>query len=154
MDTLDYDRLIQEALRNVVRRSLEVVIKDGLPGNHHFYVSFRTDRKDVKMPAHLREKHPSEVTIVLQHQFWDLGVDAKGFSVSLSFNGIQEQLYVPFSALVSFMDPSVKFGLQFVPDEEEETPLISPLPGSSPPPEKGKKKDGNVITLDSFRKKK
>ncbi|MBL0942533.1 MAG: hypothetical protein IBJ00_07425, partial [Alphaproteobacteria bacterium] len=97
MDTLNYDQLIQEALRGVVRKSLEAVVKKGLPGTHHFYISFRTDRKDVKMPEHLREKHPNEVTIVLQHQFWDLEVDAKGFGVSLSFNGAQERLYVPYS---------------------------------------------------------
>jgi hypothetical protein len=151
VNTLNYDQLIQEALRSVVRKSLEAVVKEGLPGNHHFYVSFRTDRQDVKMPEHLREKHPSEVTIVLQHQFWDLEVEAKGFGVSLSFNGAQERLYVPYSALVSFMDPSVKFGLQFVPDEEEvTTPTLSTVSSS---PTKGKGQDGNVVTLDSFRKK-
>lgn len=150
MNTLNYDQLIQEALRGVVRKSLEAVAKEGLPGNHHFYISFRTDRQDVKMPEHLREKHPSEVTIVLQHQFWDLEVQAKGFGVSLSFNGAQERLYIPYAALVSFMDPSVKFGLQFVPDEEEVEagPSLSTV---SPNPTKGK--DGNVVTLDSFRKK-
>jgi hypothetical protein len=152
VNTLNYDQLIQHALRNVVRKSLEAVAKEGLPGNHHFYVSFRTDRQDVKMPEHLREKHPNEVTIVLQHQFWELEVDAKGFGVSLSFNGVQERLYIPYAALVSFMDPSVKFGLQFVPDEEEKTAISHP-PVEAPNSTKSKSQDGKVIALDSFRKK-
>lgn len=145
VDSLDYDGLIQEALRDVVKRTLGIVLKSGLPGNHHFYITFRTDRRDVSMPDYLREQHPDEVTVVLQHQYWDLVVGDKEFSVTLSFNGKQERLTIPYGALVSFMDPSVKFGLQFTPDEYAEP--IRPTGGGSDG------KHTNVVTLDTFRKK-
>ena len=157
MDSIDYDSLIQEALRSVVRNTLSGLIANGLPGSHHFYITFRTDRDDVIMPSYLREQHPDEVTIVLQHQFWDLEVDAHKFSVTLSFNGMQERLSVPFAALVSFMDPSVKFGLQFLP-EPPATPALEnsdDKENSKKKKSKSKKSDkNNILTLDSFRKKK
>ena len=158
MDSIDYDSLIQEALRSVVRNTLGTVIASGLPATHHFYITFRTDRDDVIMPSYLREQHPDEVTIVLQHQFWDLEVDAHKFSVTLSFNGMQERLSVPFTALVSFMDPSVKFGLQFLPENPPTSTLESPDAANSKSKKKsGKGKKGskdNIVTLDTFRKKK
>ena len=156
MDGIDYDTLIQEALRSVVRNTLNGLLVNGLPGSHHFYITFRTDRDDVVMPSYLREQHPDEVTIVLQHQFWDLEVDTNKFSVTLSFNGMQERLSVPFTALVSFMDPSVKFGLQFLPDSPP-TPALENAGGKSKIKKKNntdKKSDkNNIVTLDSFRKK-
>lgn len=157
MDGLDYDELIQEALRDVVKKTLQTVSKKGLPGNHHFYITFRTDRSDVVMPAYLREQHPDEVTVVLQHQFWDLSIDPSSFSVTLSFNGHHEKLVIPYGALVSFMDPSVKFGLQFTPDEESAAKPTPPKKGTKKdddsPVEMGAKSD-NVVTLASFRKDK
>lgn len=155
MDGLDYDELIQEALRDVVRKTLQSVSKKGLPGNHHFYITFRTDRSDVVMPEYLREQHPDEVTVVLQHQFWDLNIENSQFSVTLSFNGHHERLVVPYGALVSFMDPSVKFGLQFTPDEQ--TTAAPPKPSKKtiskeePTVVPAGVKGDNVVTLASFR---
>lgn len=113
VDHIRYDLLAQEALRSVVRRVLLDVAKDGLPGDHHFYVSFDTRAPGVRLSQRMREKYPEEMTIVLQHQFWDLTVSDTAFEVGLSFGGIPEKLLVPFSALKGFFDPSVKFGLQF-----------------------------------------
>ncbi len=111
--SLRYDRMVEDALRGVVRSALEHTIEHGLSGDHHFYLTFRTDAPGVKMPAFLRERYPEEMTIVLQHQFWDLTVDEHAFGVSLSFDNQVAELAVPFAALSAFVDPSVKFGLQF-----------------------------------------
>ncbi len=155
MDGLDYDELIQEALREVVRKTLQTISKQGLPGNHHFYITFRTDRPDVVMPEYLREQHPDEVTVVLQHQFWDLNIDEETFSVTLSFNGHHERLTIPYVALVSFMDPSVKFGLQFTPEETGIGTVMPPKNGDTAKNEKkGSAKSDNVVTLASFRNNK
>jgi hypothetical protein len=148
----DYDEMVQQALKKVVKDSLEYVSKNGLPGSHHFYVTFQTNRDDVKMPDFLRKKHPEEVTIVLQHQFWDLKVSDYGFEVSLSFNDVREKLSVPFAALINFLDPSVKFGLQFTPDEPQKE--SKPQTKNENPSDADKKTvSDNVVTLDSFRKK-
>jgi hypothetical protein len=112
-DLIRYDLLVQEALKGVVRKILGDAIRDGLPGEHHFYISFRTDYPGVRVSQRLRDKYPQEMTIVLQHQFWDLGVTEHAFEVGLSFSGIPERLLVPFDALTGFFDPSVQFGLRF-----------------------------------------
>lgn len=112
-DHFRYDVLTQEALRSVVHKVLLDVAKNGLPGEHHFFISFRTDHPDVRMSQRLREKHPGEMTIVLQYQFWDLGVSDVGMEVGLSFNGIAEKLVIPYEAMTGFFDPSVQFGLRF-----------------------------------------
>jgi hypothetical protein len=114
-DLIRYDLLAQEALRGVVRKVLEDASKAGLPGEHHFYVSFDTGAPGVKISPRVREKYPEEMTIVLQHQFWDLIVTDTTFEVGLSFGGIPERLLVPFDALTGFFDPSVKFGVKFEP---------------------------------------
>ncbi|MDR0631749.1 MAG: ClpXP protease specificity-enhancing factor SspB [Holosporaceae bacterium] len=148
MDSFKYDELVQKALISVVKEVLETASANGLPGNHHFYIKFRTDHPKVVIPSFLREKHPEEVMIVIQYQFWDLKVSSEGFGVKLSFNGIQESLTIPFSALTAFVDPSVKFALQFTPSLEDDLS-----------PEKPKKKcdgdddDGKIISFDSFKKK-
>lgn len=163
MDRLDYDKLIQDALRDVVRAALKQVEENGgvLPANHHFYLTFQSNRADVIIPKRLQEQHTNEITIVLQHQFWDLVVDDTAFHVTLSFNNVRERLTVPFSALISFMDPSVKFGLQFIPLEEH-SEATSPTPSTvSAVPDnntddsstKSSKKD-KIVALDAFRKKK
>ncbi len=108
-----YDLLVQEALRGVVRRVLTDTARDGVPGEHHYYVSFRTQAPGVRISNRLREKYPDEMTIVLQHQFWDLGVTEHTFEVGLAFGGIPERLLVPFDAVSAFYDPSVQFGLKF-----------------------------------------
>ena len=150
----DYVVMVQEALRGVVREALNRTSKDGLAGSHHFYLTFQTNRPDVVVPESLREKHPEEITIVLQHQFWDLKVDQEKFEVSLSFNDNLEKVIVPFGALISFLDPSVKFGLQFSPlspvvaEKKGRGKSKDKNPDSSPEPAMGK-----VVTLDAFRKK-
>jgi hypothetical protein len=118
--TLRYDRLIEDALRGVVSSVLRDVASNGLPGHHHFFVSFRTHHPGVAISDDLRARYPEDMTIVLQHQFWDLEVDATGFAVTLSFNKVPQRLVVPFAAITAFADPSVKFGLQFQPKGGED----------------------------------
>ncbi|KQT82617.1 Stringent starvation protein B [Methylobacterium sp. Leaf465] len=120
-DLIRYDLLVQDALRGVVRKVLTDAAREGLAGEHHFYVSFRTEAPGVRMSQRLREKYPQDMTIVLQHQFWDLGVTEHTFEVGLSFSGVPERLLVPFDALTGFFDPSVQFGLKFDLSEGTET---------------------------------
>lgn len=140
-DLIRYDLLVQDALKGVVRKVLIDAGKDGLPGEHHFYISFQTDYPGVRLSNRLREKYPQEMTIVLQHQFWDLNVTEHTFEVGLSFSGIPERLLIPFEALTGFFDPSVQFGLKFDSQEEEEEepaeapPAPQPQRGGSPPVE-------------------
>ncbi|MGZ5822891.1 MAG: SspB family protein [Hyphomicrobium sp.] len=119
--TIDYDTLTQDAMRGVVRTVLTQAAKSGLPGDHHFYISFDTSASGVVLSKRLKDKYPSEMTVVLQHRFWDLSVDDDGFEVKLTFDGIPERLVVPFAAIRVFFDPSVRYGLQFEdPDVEPE----------------------------------
>jgi uncharacterized protein len=112
-DHIRYDLLVQDALRSVVKNVLTDACKNGLPGEHHFYVSFKTKAPGVRISNRLREQYPEEMTIVLQHQFWDLGITEHTVEVGLSFGGVPERLLVPFDAIVGFFDPSVQFGLKF-----------------------------------------
>jgi len=162
---IPYDEIVQEALRAVVGRVLGEVEKSGgaLPGSHHFYITFKTGAPDVQVPAHLRERFPDEVTIVLQNKFWDLRVNDDGFTVGLTFNQIPTTLVVPFSAITAFVDPAVDFGLQFqaVGDDEAEEPhedAGNDSPASDPEQGKDGGVDGgddgsNVVTIDFGRKK-
>ncbi len=163
-ESLPYDKWIEEALRDVVRRAMVVTAKHGLPADHHFFVTFRTDADDVSLPSHLRAQHPSEMTIVLQHQFWDLKVEADAFSVTLKFRGKRERLLVPFARVTAFADPSVNFGLQL---KAMHAPQEAPTKGLMTIAATEDAADGNesaagvvqqtpagkVIALDSFRKK-
>jgi uncharacterized protein len=137
-DLIRYDLMVQEALKGVVRKVLSEAAREGrLPGDHHFYVSFRTDFPGVRVSQRLRDKYPQDMTIVLQHQFWDLGVTEHAFEVGLSFSGIPERLLVPFDALTGFFDPSVQFGLKFeVQEGAEEAPSAprGPAPVAVPAP--------------------
>jgi len=162
----DYEHLVQESLRSVVRQSLMQVAKSGLPGNHHFYICFRTDYPGVDLPDYLLEQYPEEITIVLQYEFWDLEVDEEAFYVTLCFNDIHERLAIPFQAIVGFVDPSVKFGLQFSPTIHEKV-IPEKLPLKEGAKSKGKVKassvltslpkeaqnGSNIVVLDAFRKK-
>jgi hypothetical protein len=112
-DLIRYDVLTQDALRDVIRKVLEEVSIAGLPGEHHFFITFRTDHPGVRLSARMRERYPEEMTIVIQHSFWDLKVNENGFEIDLSFDDILERLKVPFSSLKGFFDPHVKFGVQF-----------------------------------------
>jgi uncharacterized protein len=118
-DLIRYDVMVQEALLGVVRKVLQDAGRFGLPGEHHFYITFRSQAPGVRISARLKEKYPEEMTIVLQHQFWDLIVGDTTFEVGLSFGGVPERLLVPYDALTGFYDPSVQFGLKFTPDEAQ-----------------------------------
>ena len=130
-DRLHYDLLVDDALRGVVRRVLADVAANGLPGAHHFYVSFKTSDPGVAIPDYLRAKYPEDMTIVLQHRYWGLEVGEDAFEVTVSFNRQNERLRVPFSALTAFVDPSVRFGLQFenkkkaAEDEKAAAPVLA-----------------------------
>lgn len=124
--SIDYAKLQQEAMRGVVRAVLHQVVKTGLPGEHHFYISFLTQAQGVILSKRLKEKYPTEMTIVLQHRFWDLIVSDDRFEVKLTFDGIPERLVVPFAAIKVFIDPSVRYGLQF--DEEATERDAPPAP--------------------------
>lgn len=157
-DQLHYPVLIDQAMRGVVRDVLRRVQANGLPGDHHFYVSYSTLHSGVKMSDQLRAKYPKEITIVIQHQFWDFKVEDQQFHVTLSFGGAPEKLTVPFAALTAFADPSIKFGLQFQQSEmfevdsvvadaaDESGNEILPVAESITGEEK-------IISLDAFRKK-
>ncbi len=166
VEELRYDKMVEDALRSVVRDALEFAVLHGLPGDHHFYVTFRTHFPGVAIPTHLTARHPDEMTIVLQHQYWDLTIDDVGFGVTLSFSGKPERLIIPFAAISGFADPSAKFGLQFqaIPfddEDEDEGDELEPLAESPPSPEEPTNSpkdgtdgtDGKVVTLDRFRKK-
>ena len=137
-DHIRYDLLTQQALRGVVRSVLIDAAKNGLPGDHHFYIAFDTRADGVIIPERLRTQYPEQMTIILQHQFWDLKVTDEGFEVGLSFGGVPTKLIVPFEAVKGFFDPSVQFGLQFeeVGEEEGERPApanVSEKGGGRPP---------------------
>ena len=184
-DHFRYDLLTQQALRGVVRNVLtEAAKKKGLPGDHHFYITFNTQAEGVRMSERLRVQYPEHMTIILQHQYWDLAVSEHGFEVGLSFGGIPEKLGIPFDAISGFFDPSVQFGLQFeevTEGEERQSPanvqnaqdkpikkrrvtppppaIVAPAPAgpTAAPSEPEPDKPGSggeVVRLDRFRKKK
>jgi hypothetical protein len=171
-DHIRYDVLARDALRGVLRRVLTDVAEHGLPGEHHFFITFLSTAEGAKLSPRLLAQYPQEMTIILQHQFWDLVVTEDRFEVGLSFGGIPERLVVPFNAIKSFFDPSVQFGLQFEPSEATaEAPAAdrsaappagvpAPAPSALPAPpaeakaEPAKPGDGaEVVRLDRFRKK-
>lgn len=160
-DLIRYDLLVQDALRGVVRKVLTDAARDGLAGEHHFYVSFRTEAPGVRMSQALREKYPQDMTIVLQHQYWDLGVTEHAFEVGLSFSGVPERLLVPFDALSGFFDPSVQFGLKFDLSEASEAPQeantakskADPRGAASEPGEVKPKEAGGLAAIGSGAQK-
>lgn len=149
-----YDKMVERALRGVVRQALDEVVKDGLLDDHHFYITFLTEHAGVTLPPYLRERYPGEMTIVLQHQFYDLEVNEERFTVMLSFNNVPERLTIPLSAITIFADPSVNFALQFQPlSEEGEDDVHFEAEELDVDAEDKQKKKGEVVSLDSFRKK-
>jgi len=173
-DLIRYDVLAQEALRELVRKVLSEVAQAGLPGEHHFFITFDTRFPGVRISSRLAADYPGEMTIVLQHQFWDLVVTDSAFEVGLSFKGVPEKLHVPFRALSSFVDPQASFALKFdIAAAETEAAEAEVPPASEPEPSKAlpakatpkaarskskaaKPKDGEeaaVVSLDAFRKK-
>ncbi|MCX5515975.1 hypothetical protein C3941_04935 [Kaistia algarum] len=170
-DLIRYDILAQDALRGVVRKVLAEVAKTGLPGEHHFYITFETRAPGVRISTRMLAQYPEDMTIVLQHQYWDLSVSEHSFEVGLSFNGVPERLLVPFAAVKSFLDPSVQFGLQFESaqageEADEADREIEALENSSlvldaapeaaePEPAVSEERPGEaqIVRLDAFRKK-
>src|ERR1700734_755799 len=178
-DHIRYDILAQAALRGVVRTVLADAAKKGLPGEHHFKITFNTTAPGVRLSERMRARYPSDMTIVLQHQFWDLVVTEQGFEVGLSFGGVPERVAVPFDAVTAFFDPAVQFGFQFEtldkqaaeqPGPAAETPAPAPRPAAveksdaalpaaahAAPPEPPRHEQsgggGEVVRLDRFRKK-
>ncbi|HEY4846915.1 MAG TPA: ClpXP protease specificity-enhancing factor SspB [Methylocella sp.] len=181
VDLIRYDLLVQDALRGAVRKILSDVARDGVPGEHHFFIGFRTHARGVRLSSRMRELYPDEMTIVLQHQFWDLSVTGEAFEVGLSFQNIPEMLLIPFDAVTRFADPSVGFELQFsvedeaagVSDTESSPPQTAPVSAlealaQAPPEAAGARKDApevaehaeaapkgepKVVSIDAFRKK-
>ena len=155
-DLLRYDRMVETALRGVVREALARAATSGLPGTHHFYITFRTTFPGAELPDYLGKQFPEDMTIVLEHQFWDLEVEETKFAVTLSFKGKPERITVPFGSITGFADPSVKFALQFqaepqelpFPAAPEEGPASEQRPEPAPRPAQGE-----VVALDAFRKK-
>jgi hypothetical protein len=169
-DHIRYDVLARDALRGVLRRVLSDAAAHGLPGEHHFFITYLSSAEGVKLSPRLLAQYPEEMTIILQHQFWDLVVTEDRFEVGLSFGGIPERLVVPFSAIKSFFDPSVQFGLQFEPSEGAAEAPASNLPAGalpasmtagaaaeatddSPEPQDMPSEGAEVVLLDRFRKK-
>lgn len=147
-DNFHYQSRVQSALRGVARDVLRQISREGLPGDHHLYIVFRTTDEGVMIPPRLRERYPEEMTIVLQNQFSNLKVEDDGFSVQLYFDGKGETLVVPFRAMTGFLDPSVQFGLQFEPPD-----ATDPGVASEPTSSNKAASDGEIIALDQFRKK-
>lgn len=154
---IPYDEIVQEALRAVVSRVLSEVASDGLPGEHHFYITFRTTAPGVAIPKHLTAKFPEEMTIVLQHQYRNLTVTDDGFEVGLSFGGVPSHLAVPFAAITAFHDPAVDFALQFHVDGGDQAPAEHDAPendeAESEEARKAREDGGNVVAVDFSRKK-
>lgn len=181
-DHIRYDILAQEALRGVMRKVLQEVARTGLPGNHHFFITFVTGAPGVRISSRLRERYPEQMTIVLQYQYWDMKVTETGFEVGLSFSDVPEKLEIPFAAVRGFYDPSVNFELEF--DVKTDTPLLveskppapvrkadapAKVPAAAKKPELAKpraepkpaaagetgdgKAGADVVSLDAFRKK-
>lgn len=147
---IPYDEIVQDALRSVVRRVLaDVEAAGGLPGSHHFYIAFKTRAPGVEIPKHLLDRYPDEMTIVIQHRYWDLAVGEDRFQVGLSFNQVPAKLVIPYAAVTGFVDPAVNFALQFQANDAE---TVEPEPEKAPAP--APVTDGsNIVALDAFRKK-
>ena len=170
VDLMRYDLLVQDALRGVVRKVLGDLARDGLVGDHHFYITFRTHARGVRLSSRMRELYPDEMTIILQHQFWDLSVNDHAFEVGLSFKNVPEMLLIPFDAITRFSDPAAGFDLEFKLDvetaeasandagppaltEAEPSPRLGVVDAAKP---KDVELDGGgdkIVSIDAFRKK-
>jgi uncharacterized protein len=162
---LPYEKWIEQALRHVVTQAIEHAAVHGLPGGHHFYITFRTNHAGVELPRRIKAQYPKEMTIVLQHQFWDLGFDTgtRAIQVGLSFGGVPSKLVIPLDAVVEFADPHIRYGLRFqMPETAEEAAPSAPGEPEAPPdpdpaiadPEAAKDAEpGQVVSLDAFRRR-
>lgn len=157
-DLLRYDKIVENALRSVVRTALDQIADHGLPGSHSLYITFRTDHVGVLIPDSLHREYPEEMTIVLEHQFWDLETTEDKFEITLSFNKVHERLSIPFDAVTAFADPSVQFGLKFEAIGELTEGAMAAMTevqdtAEKPAEEKPEDDSEKVVALDAFRKK-
>ena len=158
---INYELLVETALRDVVRSALKIAEQSGLPDEAHFYITFLTEYPGINIPDRLKESHPEKMTIIIQHQYWDLKIEDDQFGISLSFGGQRENLVIPFMAVIDFNDPSVGFGLQFAVDDIDEDTIIDE--SGTIPGDNGLGVDASlnnepfasadVVSLDTFRKK-
>jgi hypothetical protein len=155
---LPYEKWIEQALRHVVAQAIEHAAVNGLPGGHHFYITFRTSHNGVELPPRVKAQYPKDMTIVLQHQFWDLAFnrETQAIQVGLSFGGVPSRLVIPLDAVVEFADPHIRYGLRFQMPEtvtaEEDGPPEEPPPTEEPAPAKDAE-PGQVVSLDAFRRR-
>ncbi|MEG9861481.1 MAG: ClpXP protease specificity-enhancing factor SspB [Parvularculales bacterium] len=150
-DLIGYDQITKRAMRSIVREALLFAAREGLPGGHHFYIGFKTNRSDISLSDRLRERYPKKMTIVLQHQFEELTVGESEFSVILSFNDIRETVSVSFAAITSFADPEVQFGLHLAESDDNKDDSKNNNYDEQTPEEQGEQ--SRIVSLDSFRKK-
>ena len=150
--TIDYGTLMHKAMRTLIFDVLKDVEKSGLPGEHHFFITFDTTVEGVEISEWLRKRYPEEMTIVIQHWFDGLNVKEDGFDITLNFGDQPESLVVPFLAILTFVDPSVEFGLRFEQNEDDEQPQFSEMEKANDEEKKSSEKKGDVVSLDSFRK--
>ncbi|MEL6957918.1 MAG: ClpXP protease specificity-enhancing factor SspB [Pseudomonadota bacterium] len=157
-DTIDYGPLMHKAMRSLIQEVMGRIERDGLPGNHHFFITFDTMHPDVEIADWLSDRYPGEMTIVIQHWFDNLSVSDQGFAITLNFGDSPEPLFIPYDAIKTFVDPSVEFGLRFeTQDDDEDGPTLEPVEEApmeemvEPGPET-EKKEADVVSLDQFRK--
>ena len=152
-DEIDYGNLMHNAMRSLIHDVLTEVKNNGLPGEHHFFITFDTNHADVEMASWLKDRYPTEITVVMQHWYDDLEVKDDGFSVTLNFGDTPEHLVIPYEAILTFVDPSVEFGLRFETNEEDEdTDEQKPTVSKESNKDDTKKETGQVVSLDNFRK--
>ena len=152
-DEIDYGNLMHNAMRSLIQDVLTEVKKNGLPGEHHFFITFDTNHAGVEMAPWLKDRYPTEITVVMQHWYDDLEVKDDGFSVTLNFGDTPEHLVIPYEAILTFVDPSVEFGLRFETNEEDEdTDEQKPTVSKESNKDNTKKETGQVVSLDNFRK--
>ena len=156
--SIDYGNLMHRAMRSLIQEVLQDVQANGLPGGHHFFITFDTTHPDARLASWLRDRYPAEMTVVMQHWYDNLEVSDDGFAITLNFGDAPEDLYVPYDAIQTFVDPSVEFGLRFESQEEVEDDIEDDLalhvdtPAADAPKKTPAKADGEVVSLDSFRK--
>ena len=152
-DEIDYGNLMHNAMRSLIQDVLTEVKNNGLPGEHHFFITFDTNHAGVEMASWLKDRYPIEITVVMQHWYDDLEVKDDGFSVTLNFGDTPEHLVIPYEAILTFVDPSVEFGLRFETNEEDEdTDEQKPTVSKESNKDDTKKETGQVVSLDNFRK--
>ena len=152
-DEIDYGNLMHNAMRSLIQDVLTEVKNNGLPGEHHFFITFDTNHAGVEMAPWLKDRYPTEITVVMQHWYDDLEVKDDGFSVTLNFGDTPEHLVIPYEAILTFVDPSVEFGLRFETNEEDEdTDEQKPTVSKESNKDNTKKETGQVVSLDNFRK--